>query len=153
MPDLRPISPADAARCAEIARASIFGLASAYSPGQQAAWADRFTAERMAELIADSYALGAFQGERLAGFGMLSAPMAEIGYLYVEPDAAGQGLGAALMLALLAEARAHRLAAVSLTASLNAVEFYERFGFARGEPGERCLGVESLGCLRMTCRL
>jgi hypothetical protein len=48
---------------------------------------------------------------------------------------------------------AHRHAAVSLTASLNAVQFYERFGFERGEPGERCLGVESLSCLRMTCRL
>lgn len=61
------------------------------------------------------------------GFGVLDAESNEIDALFVDPDRGGQGIGQALMQRLLALADPTR--EVVLSASLNAVPFYQRQGF------------------------
>ncbi|HEL3862925.1 GNAT family N-acetyltransferase [Stenotrophomonas sp. RS-48] len=68
------------------------------------------------------------QGE-LLGFGVLDIDGNEVDALFVDPDRGGQGIGQALMQRLLALADPGR--DVVLSASLNAVSFYQRQGFIR----------------------
>lgn len=57
-------------------------------------------------------------------------PDGRIGRMAVLHDWRGRGVGAALLISLLDQARARRLTAVSLHAQLDAVPFYSRHGFA-----------------------
>lgn len=66
-------------------------------------------------------------GGDVLGFGVLDAEGNEIDALFVDPDRGGQGIGQALMQRLLAMADPTR--DVVLSASLNAVPFYQRQGF------------------------
>ncbi|AWH53010.1 GNAT family N-acetyltransferase [Stenotrophomonas sp. ESTM1D_MKCIP4_1] len=66
----------------------------------------------------------------LLGFGVFDAAGNEIDALFVDPDKGGQGIGQALMQCLLAMADPAR--DVVLSASLNAVPFYQRQGFVPG---------------------
>ncbi|MBK0027527.1 GNAT family N-acetyltransferase [Stenotrophomonas sp. S48] len=63
----------------------------------------------------------------LLGFGVLDSDANEVDALFVDPDRGGQGIGQALMQRLLAMADPSR--EVVLSASLNAVAFYQRQGF------------------------
>ncbi|WP_329753074.1 GNAT family N-acetyltransferase [Stenotrophomonas maltophilia] len=63
----------------------------------------------------------------LLGFGVFDADANEVDALFVDPDRGGQGIGQALMQRLLAMADRER--EVVLSASLNAVPFYQRQGF------------------------
>ncbi len=63
----------------------------------------------------------------LLGFGVFDADANEVDALFVNPDHGGQGIGQALMQRLLAMADRER--EVVLSASLNAVPFYQRQGF------------------------
>ncbi|MEG0186593.1 MAG: GNAT family N-acetyltransferase [Stenotrophomonas sp.] len=63
----------------------------------------------------------------LLGFGVFDAAGNEVDALFVDPDRGGQGVGQALMQRLLA--MADPLRDVVLSASLNAVPFYQRQGF------------------------
>lgn len=63
----------------------------------------------------------------LLGFAVLDAAGNEVDALFVDPDHGGQGIGQALMQRLLAMADPDRV--LVLSASLNAVPFYQRQGF------------------------
>ena len=63
----------------------------------------------------------------LLGFGVFDIDANEVDALFVDPDRGGQGIGQALMQRLLAMADRGR--EVVLSASLNAVPFYQRQGF------------------------
>jgi len=63
----------------------------------------------------------------LLGFGVFDTEGNEVDALFVDPDRGGQGIGQALMQRLLAMADPAR--EVVLSASLNAVPFYQRQGF------------------------
>ncbi len=63
----------------------------------------------------------------LLGFGVFDSDANEVDALFVDPDRGGQGIGQALMQRLLAMADPIR--EVVLSASLNAVAFYQRQGF------------------------
>ena len=63
----------------------------------------------------------------LLGFGVFDVDANEVDALFVDPDRGGQGIGQALMQRLLAMADRER--EVVLSASLNAVPFYQRQGF------------------------
>src|SRR5438270_8948904 len=97
---LRPFLPADLPRLGAIFRASIEELTSDdYNEAQQAAWAaladeDEFAAR----LAADLTLVALLQGE-IAGFASLRG-QDHIGMLYVDPQAAGQGVPTTLCDAL-----------------------------------------------------
>jgi len=65
----------------------------------------------------------------LAGYALLDADTGEVDAIFVEPARQGRGIGQALMQALEAMAREAGLDKLFLSASLNAVAFYERTGF------------------------
>ena len=69
------------------------------------------------------------ESAKAVGTGRLQ-PDGQIGHLAVLKDARRRGVGAALIAALVAEARKRGFKEVSLSAPLQAAEFYRGFGFA-----------------------
>jgi len=65
----------------------------------------------------------------LLGYAVLDAETGEVDAVFVDPAAHGQGVGRALLAALEAMARERDVEKLFLSASLNAVAFYERAGF------------------------
>jgi putative acetyltransferase len=152
---VREPRPADREAIASLHVAAIeaFGP-EAYDDDEVAAWAasDDSPAERYA--IEEGYWVVAERERGLAGFGELDPRAGEVVAVYVHPDHARSGVGSALLASLEGYARGVGLAELALTASRNAVGFYERAGYERDGPvvHETSTGVE-LDCVRMTKRL
>ena len=126
---LRPFLASDAARCAEIFRASVEELASEdYSADQCAAWAAVAGEAGFAKRLADQLTLIAVIDGETAGFASLKGAD-EIEMIYVDPAFARRGVGTALLdaLAKLAQARGGQ----SLTSDVSdtARPLFERLGF------------------------
>ena len=68
---------------------------------------------------------------RLAGFGDVSPPESELYAVYVRPDHAEAGVGTAILDRLERRARQRGADHLELTASKNAVGFYEQAGYER----------------------
>ena len=111
-------------------RAAVLGVAAGhYTAAQLTAWAGRMRPESMARAVADQAmtVLVAVSDGEVIGF-VLYAP-GEVKALYIRPQDGRQGLGSRL-LALAEEAsRLQGVETLRLTASLNAVAFYETRGF------------------------
>ena len=72
-------------------------------------------------------------GGELAAFAFAAVEPARLLALYVHPDAAGRGVGRALLQRVEALLREEGATTVALAASRNAVSFYETCGYTRGE--------------------
>ena len=68
--------------------------------------------------------------ESVVAFGQLNPETAFIDAVYVSPHQSRQGIGLKILRALEAMAIKHGIKALTLEASLNAVEFYRRAGYA-----------------------
>jgi predicted GNAT family N-acyltransferase len=79
------------------------------------------------------HALALGPGNIVIGTGRLT-PDARIGRMAVAREWRGQGVGSAILQALLQEARSAGCAAVSLHAQVHALPFYQRHGFAAHGP-------------------
>lgn len=92
-------------------------------------------AECERHLAAGAIALGAFDGERLVGIGVVTPHVrpgiAQLAYLHVSSDYRGRGIGDRLTLDLeqLARAAGDTTIVVSATPSENTVRFYRRHGY------------------------
>lgn len=111
--------------------------ASAWTPegmGEHSVAYQRAELERLAE--AGAISMGAFDGDRLAGIGVLLPHLrpgiAQLAYLHVSRGYRGMGVGSRLSDELegIARESGHTSMVVSATPSLNTVRFYERRGFA-----------------------
>jgi putative acetyltransferase len=150
---LRPYLPADLPRLAAIFRASIEELTSEdYNEAQQAAWAALADEDEFGKKLADDLTLVALLGGEVAGFASLRG-QDHVDLLYVDPQAAGQGVATALCDALEKLAGARGAAKLSVDASDTARAFFERRGY---QPLHRqtvdCFG-EWLGNTAMEKRL
>ena len=128
---LRPYVAADTRRCAEIFRRSIEELAAEdYDEEQREAWASRADDVGLfGARLAETLTLLAVIDGAIAGFASLKgADMIDM--LFVDPEFARQGAGAALLDALtkLAEARGARRLTVEASDAARAL--FERRGFA-----------------------
>jgi putative acetyltransferase len=127
---LRPYVPADARRCAEIFRLSIEELtADDYDADQREAWASR--ADDVAGFgakLAGELTLLAVIDEAVAGFASLKGGD-QIDMLFVDPEFARQGAGAALIQALTKLAEARGAKRLTVEASDAARPLFERHGF------------------------
>jgi N-acetylglutamate synthase-like GNAT family acetyltransferase len=85
--------------------------------------------EKYEEAIRSNEFFVAEEDELVVGFGELNQTNGEIQGLYVSPDAGRRGIGLKLLRTLEERARASGLKSLHLTATLNAVSFYERAGF------------------------
>lgn len=109
---------------------SVRGLArSHYTPEQIEAWASLRQPEDFTKAIEQHEFLVAEEAGEVVGYGQLNKETAEVEAVYVIPEAAGRGIGHLLLDALEAKAREAGLASLRLRASLNAVAFYEHFGY------------------------
>ena len=134
--------------------ASIRRLCSShYSPDEIERWAGFLTPDHYLEVIRDPnrrFVVAEEEGEIIA-FGQAHLADGEIEAVYVHPDHAGRGTGTSILryfenLAI----RANR-ASLRLTATLNAVRFYERRGFLiEGYAEHRHPSGITLNCARMS---
>ncbi|OWA34967.1 GNAT family N-acetyltransferase [Saccharibacillus sp. O16] len=165
--EIRIMRPEDADRLAEIDRSELIEAICTIEGGQER-WTeaghecptwneqeltqlqDRFRHE----LQAGGAAFGAYDGERLAGFGVLGhrkigekQDMLAVDLMYVSRPYRRQGIGTQLMNALSAEAavRGAKSLYISSTETTSAVHFYRSVGSINAnEPDPECLAAEPL---------
>lgn len=122
-----------------------------YAPAEIEAWTAPRPETHYDRAIREKDFYVAEEGGEVVGFAVLNPPESEVEAVYVSPRAARRGTGLSLMRALEERALAHGLTGLHLCASLNAVPFYERAGFARGElTAHRLPGGVEIACVRMT---
>ncbi len=122
-----------------------------YSADRIASWAGLLTPDSYAAVVSERFLVVAEDAGAIVGFGQLDEPSGEVEAVYVLPDRQGEGIGRALLRSLEDAARAAGSKRLTLSATLNAVPFYESEGFAGESPVVHRLptGVE-LPCLRMS---
>lgn len=139
---VREATPADGEAIRAVHRESILGLGpAAYDEEQVEAWAAGCVdADYAAGIESEDPFLVATAGEEVVGFGSLSVGPpedytvdvdGEVTGVYVRPAHAGRGVGSRLLATLEDRARAAGIDRLGLTASANAVGFYESRGYER----------------------
>ena len=160
MPTVREATPDDVEAIRAVHASSIRGLATAhYDDRQIDSWSDvdeddyALPAEGFHVVVAEVSDTGE-EGERgvvegaegageegsIAGFGALDLESGEVRAVYVHAEHAGEGVGSSVLGELEERAARAGLADLHLTASLNAVPFYERHGWVSTEPTTHELG-------------
>lgn len=112
-------------------RAVRASCAAHYAPEVIAQWAAAPPPPRHAQLTLAGGALIAEDDGCMLGFAALDVAAGEIDAVFVDPAAGGRGIGAALLRTIEQMALAGRCGSLHLSASLNAVPFYEVAGFVR----------------------
>jgi len=129
-------------------RAVLATCASHYPPETIAVWSAAEPPPTMPLLLRAGGGIVVEAGPVIAGYAILDADSGEIDAVFVEPSRQGAGIGQALMEAVEAMAREAGLDRVFLSASLNAVAFYERAGFRvlreRRYPHRSGIGIRSM---------
>ena len=125
-----------------------------YSADQVASWAGLLSADSYRTVVRERFLVVAEDAGGIAGFGQLNQSSGEVDAVYVLPGRQGEGIGGALLHSLEDAARDAGLEKLHLSATLNAVSFYERAGYVGEGPVVHRLptGVE-LECLRMSKEL
>jgi putative acetyltransferase len=137
---VRPMLPGEAPLLAEIFRASILDLTGDdYTETQQEAWAAAVTDEAaFAKRLGDQLTIVATLGGAPVGFASLEADD-KLGFLYVHPAVAGQGVGTVLAEALEKLAAGRGVATLSVDASDTASGFFAKRGYvAQQRNSVRC---------------
>jgi putative acetyltransferase len=142
----------DLAAVMAVHRASIVELCSAvYSPAQIAQWAGGISAERYAKLFEERRMFVCERADAILGFGILDVIGGRVFAVYVSPLAVREGVGRRLLEAMEDEARAAGVEWLELHATLNAVPFYERAGYAsNGETVVRLSSGVELASVKMS---
>lgn len=127
---VRPMTRSDASRVARVHEAAArAGAAEAYpEPG---AWVrERNAADYVPSLEDPEQVMYvASVGEPVVGFGTAACADGVVRAVYVEPEAEGQGVGTALLRRVEGTLRRAGHDMARLTASINAVGFYEAHGY------------------------
>jgi len=110
-------------------RAVRIGCASHYPPEVIATWSAAPPPATMAPLLRAGGGIVAEEEGRVLGYAVLDADTGEVDAVFVDPAAHGRGIGLMLVRALEGVAREQGVERLFLSASLNAVAFYERAGF------------------------
>lgn len=151
---LRPYLPEDAPLLAAIFQAAVMVLAEEdYSDDQREAWAaEADDPEAFGEKLATHLTLIAGIDGDPAGFATLTDNR-KIEMLYVHPDCAGMGVGAALLDALEKLAGARGTHTLSVDASETALLFFEKHGYTPQSRNTVMRNGEFLSNTTMTKRL
>jgi putative acetyltransferase len=146
MPDLciRPFREGDEESLRDVFYTSVHGLACRnYSAEQLAVWAPQeFDRAKWAARIQHNRPFVAEAGGQIVGFGDVQ-PDGYIDQLFVAPQAAGQGVGSALLAAIEDSARQRDIERLFSNVSLTAQPLFRRFGFEiEAEQTVNVAGVE-----------
>lgn len=136
----------------EVHRTSIVELCSAaYSPEQIQQWVTGRLPGRHAKLLAERRMFVCERAGVVVGFGVLDVESSRVFAVYVSPTAVLGGVGRCLLAAMEEHAREAGIVRLELHATLNAVRFYERAGYACEEAVKvrLSMGVE-LDAVRMS---
>jgi ribosomal protein S18 acetylase RimI-like enzyme len=121
-----------------------------YSAEQIDAWAGVLSPDNYVAALQKRVMLVATDAASVVGFGQLDPDEGEVDAVYVQPERQGEGIGRMLLSALEGQARARGIRELELSATLNAVGFYERAGYARRRTVvHRMLTGVQLACVRM----
>jgi ribosomal protein S18 acetylase RimI-like enzyme len=130
MPTQRPATEADLRQLWTLrTRAVRLGCATHYPPDIIATWCAAPPPAEMPLLVRAGGGIIAEEGGQALGYAILDLDTGEVDAVFVDPARQGSGIGQALLRTLEAMARERGLATMFLSASLNAVAFYERAGF------------------------
>ncbi|WP_284759160.1 GNAT family N-acetyltransferase [Agrobacterium sp. fls2-241-TYG-188a] len=125
---LRPARPGEGQQLYDITAQSIKALGKAHYSGDELAnWMGNRTAAYYEDVIAKNRTFVAEQDGVLLGF--VDADRGEVTRLFLVPEAAGRGLGRALLQRGIEVARMGHQGPVRVESTLNAQGFYESFGF------------------------
>lgn len=153
-PGLRPFLPSDAAALAALFRASVDQLAAEdYDADQREAWASVADDEvAFAARLGGELTIVALLGGEVAGFASLKDNTL-FDMLYVRPDLAGQGVGAALADAIEKLAGGRGSKALTVEAADSARDFFAKRGYVPQSRNTVTVGGEWLGNTTMTKEL
>lgn len=130
MPTIRAARPSDNTAISRVQVEAIHALCqSHYEPRQLEAWAARRTPEFYARVLESQELFVADEDGAVVGFGQLDLESGQVMAVYVAPEAARRGVGTAILRHLEEMAKMHGWYLLHLTASLNAVPFYEQMGY------------------------
>ncbi|POP70120.1 GNAT family N-acetyltransferase [Pseudomonas syringae] len=118
----------------------------AYTETQLLAWTAGAAEDGYYTLMEKHFYLGCIEGEPVAT-GMLDLENGEIGAIFVHPGFMQRGIGRRVLNHLECLARDLGLEEVKLDATLNAADFYRRYGFV----GEETAIYHSPSGLQLTC--
>lgn len=125
-----------------------------YSANQVADWAGLLSPDSYVAVVREQFLVVAEDTGGIAGFGQLNQASGEVDAVYVLPGRQGEGIGGALLRSLEDAARAAGLKRAHLSATLNAVPFYESAGYVgEGDTVHRLPTGTELQCLRMSKEL
>ncbi|QSX33076.1 GNAT family N-acetyltransferase [Shewanella avicenniae] len=127
--NIRKLQRLDADEVWELRNAAILqGCAKVYDAKTLQIWTPYETPAGFAELVARGF-YGIEIDAELVAVGMLDEDSNKIEGLFVLPSFMGQGLGQQLLTHLEQLAQSRRIKSLTLDASLNAVNFYQRCGY------------------------
>jgi GNAT superfamily N-acetyltransferase len=151
---LRAILPGDGHALRRVFVDAVYGLGvECYTKYQLDAWVSGVTAERLEARTIAMKSFAALEANRIVGFGSLDSDLCELDYLYVHPNCSGKGIGRKLAEKIERKASKMGIEHLHLTASLNAVAIYERFGYEWVADMSKTIRGVAIPCVRMTKHL
>ena len=132
---IRTATSADPVSLSAVQASSIRSLCrSHYDATQLEPWVARRTPELFERVLEHQELHVAEEDGRIVGYGQVDLESGQIVAVYVIPEAAGHGVGSALLAHLEDQARMHGWPRVHLTTTLNALPFFEKHGYERVGP-------------------
>ena len=110
-------------------RAVASACAAHYAPEVLAAWLASPAPASLHQCIARGWGTLAVEDGQLLGYAVLDTDSGEVDAIFVAPEQHGRGIGRRLLDTLEANARVAGIGRLFLSASLNAVPFYQAMGF------------------------
>ncbi|WP_298772364.1 GNAT family N-acetyltransferase [uncultured Shewanella sp.] len=105
-----------------------------YAAQKVSAWADSPMPKDFSHILVTLKAIVYEEKSKVLGFGFIDSDKQSLESVFVDPFHHGRGIGKILTLALQQQAIETGVQALSLSASLNAVPFYQSLGFIAQEP-------------------
>lgn len=135
--ELRRATPDDANKLWELRTSAILAIPStAYDKSATEIWANKPQFAEFKNVIRENFYLVYEKDGQILGGGFLDLNGKSIEAMYVMPWLQGKGVGKAIIKALLSEAKRLKMNEVILSATLNAVHFYQSCGFIVEKPSK-----------------
>ena len=149
---IRKASKADRKNISNLHIASIKKLCrNHYTHEQLNAWTSVLTPSVYDQALKEKVVLVAYDSQQdLLGLGILDIENSEISAIYINPDAAGKGIGTKLLNELEMTAKKSKFFRITVHSTLNAKSFYMNHGYIDQELTlHRLLNGTKLECVRM----
>ena len=125
-----------------------------YSASAIAAWVNSKSLKAYQNIPNHNRLIVAEEKEQIIGFGLLNLDKKSIDSLYVWPNQAGRGYGKILLECIEKIAQEEGIDELTLSSTLNAVEFYQHMGYEKKmRSSYRLLSGVTLDCISMNKKI